>query len=307
MAVGDEGNERVVAWSVDTLEPDVCVATTGQADAGWLPVTLDFVRGGATDLFVYDDEGIVVDWQPIEVRDVSAAEVYAFDAAASGAGEALDSIHAIAGSEGSLVVAWLDATGALLLGTGLLAVATVDNELSLAPPEDVESYPFEVISLAVDADASPGDFSFDIAAAGAVVGEVPVVVHDKSEIAAVRVSATTNEDEEDGTTWGVVSATVSTAEVDLFGVSLTWLVDGEEVGEGTWARFEGEGTDDLHELTACRKDLCDTLTLPGTIVETGTDLATSPPGDCGCGLGATATAAAAALSALVGLSRRKRD
>ncbi len=278
MSLLDDKNGAVSRWTVESLAPEVCTVTTGDTRDGRLPVTFSFTGRGSTEVLVIDEAGAVVDWQPIAVRDAVGAEVRAYDALRLGESVELDTLHVVKGSEGSLVVNWFDATGAPLGGSGLLSATSANAQIGLDAKTANEGY--ETLDVWVDTSAEPGESTIELLVADVPVRQLPVVVHELHEVTEI-VILDGSIVEEDGTTGGYARAQVLAGTEEIFGAVATWSVDGEEVGQGTWVRLGGTGEDDLHEITACRKRVCATATLPGTITAVEDAFASAPP-SCGC-------------------------
>lgn len=298
-------DERSVAnWTVRSLDADLCqVVAEGDGDEA-LRVTLLFRKQGATDLFVRDEAGDIRDWQPIEIRDPADALLFAYDAVAVGNRVPLEEVHVLPGSAATLAVAWATAEGNPLAGTGLLTVETADTDLAVAPTGALVGNAFEAFDLTVAEDADVHTASVGLLAADAVVREVPVVVHDPSEVTAVSLQALIDTDEEGGT-GGTVRATVLATDTELVGVPVVWTDDGVEVGEGAWVTVEGEDTSDVHEIVGCLGDICDTMQVAGHITATFSAVAAEGSGSCGCAHGDAASWSASLVAGLL-LVRKRR-
>ncbi|MBM4391582.1 MAG: hypothetical protein FJ090_10715 [Deltaproteobacteria bacterium] len=299
MNVLDEHNGAVSRWTVKSLAPEVCTVTTGTTRNGQLPVTLSFTGQGTTEVLVVDENDVVVDWQPIAVRDVVGADVRVYDVLRLGESVPIETLHVVGGSEGSLVVNWFGANGEALGGSGLLSATSPAPEIVLEAQSSDDSY--ETLGVWVDPGLASGETSIELLALGTSVRALPVVVHDREEITEILLLDSTSVDE-DGATGGYVRAQVLAGADEIFGAMVTWSVDGEEVGEGTWARLAGENEDDLHEITACRGRLCTTETLPGTITSVEDAFAELP---CGCNV-APGLPSAGLIAAIIAARRRRQ-
>lgn len=299
MDVHRADDASVAGWELLSLSDEVCELTV-RSGSGALGVEMDFRQAGSTALYVYDDEGLVVDWRPIEVRDPADVQIYRNDMLAVGWTESVVQLDVLPGSTGALALTWLDAEGGVLSGVGLLD-AVSDNEAVEAHNRLVDDGAYEAFDVIVAGDAASGA-SLSLRAGETEVATLPVVLHAPEEVDGIYIDGDVGEiSEDDLDTRGWLRAVVSAGSVDLFGAKAGWKVDGTFVGEGSWVRVEGEDLTDLHEISACYGEICDSRQIAGTIVGFG-DPSVNPWG-CSCNSGAPELGLAGVVWAL---SRRRR-
>lgn len=295
--------EDVTGWTVDSLNADICQAVTEGYEDGGILVTLYFRASGATDLYVVDAAGAVVDWQPIEVRSPTDALLVPWDALSVGSEESLDALHVIAGTEATVAVSWATAEGGVMSGSGLLRASAEADGVSAVAVDTLADEGFEAFELGVDEAAPVGEGTLSLSAERVVVRDVPIVVHDPADIDAVALEGRMMPAD---ASRGAVRAIVRAGDSEFVGVEVRWIDDGVDVGEGTWVEIEGDASGSFSELRACFGEICDTLVVPGHIVATHTAQPEEGP-SCGCATGAAGAGPFGLLIAgLAGWRRRRR-
>lgn len=289
MTVYSRAGVDVAGWSVETLRPLTCEVVIDDVEASGtaMPVTLLFKEQGATELFVRDPKGEIIDWQPIEVRDPVDAAMYAWEALAVGVNEPLAQLDTLPGGRATIGVSWLSSTGDALAGSGLLVASDLADPVGARVSDVLASSGLEAVTLVVGDDAAVGSQELTLSAGETAVRTTSVVIHDPAEVSAITLDDNISERESDDTagsvlTSGSVRARVAAGETELVGVEVAWSVDGVVFGRGTAVWIEGAGSDDLHELQACYGEVCATSTVAGVIVDT-VDSTAPPPSSVACG------------------------
>lgn len=297
-------------WTIESLDADICQVVQHNEEGSEPSFRLYFRAAGTTDLYVRDSDGIVVDWQGIEVRDPQAILVYAYESLTSGAEAPVESIHVLPGARATYAVGWADANGEVMAGAGLVTVGALDGDVSVVANAGLAPQGFDAFDVVVADDAGAGTETLALSAGTVLARDLPVVVHARSEVdgVALAVDVDTLVDEESGatSTAGVVRGEARVGAQALAGVVFTWSDDGVEIGEGTWVEIGGKGPDDLHDITACYGEVCATERVAGHIVSTWAPESTDDPLACACATG-TAGGMAGWLAPLVaGLALRRR-
>jgi hypothetical protein len=298
-------------WTIESLDADICQVVQHNEEGSAPSFTLYFRAAGTTDLYVLDDDGVVVDWQGIEVRDPQAILVYAYESLTSGADVPVESIHVLPGTRATYAVGWAAADGALMAGAGLVTVGTLDGDVSVVANTELQPQGFDAFDVVVAADARAGTETLALSAGNTLTRDLPIVVHAAREVdgVALAVDVDTQVDEETGTTRtaGVVRGEARVGEQPLAGVVFTWTDDGVEVGEGTWVEIGGKGPDDLHDITACYGEVCATERVAGHILSTwAPESAEDALVPCACTTGRATDMAGWVAPLLAGLSLRRR-
>lgn len=298
--------------SLVSLSPTICSATEEGTDGEGWTYDLLFSTAGSTDLYVTDEDGAILDWQPIEIRDATAATIYAYDALTVGDVAPLDQLDVLPDAAATMALAWASSTGEALSGTGILDVSSDLDGVTTRPTDALESSAYESFDVLLASDAPAGSGTLSISAAGTAVRELPIVVHDPSEVSAVELQADIEESTGDTgyAADGTIRAHVSAGDVTLQGVGVVWKQDGEPYGQGTWVRVHGETANTSHTIEACFGDLCDEV-VTGAEIESVEDSVETPRAfQCGCATGGTGAAGAGWAAALGGigvvLARRRR-
>ncbi len=301
MDVRNRDGGAVNGWSVESLAPDICqviaVPDTAQ-DA--LRVELLFRAQGATDLFVIDEQGEVQDFQPIEIRDPAEADLTAYELVATGVSESLEAVHMLPGGFATLAVAWRSDDGTGLRGVGVLGVQTDLPDADAVGTDALAAQGLEAFDLAIAPRAEPAAGELELTASGAEIRRYPLEIHAESAVDRLELDLVTAPGPEPH---GTVRALLLAADAEILGTPVAWSEDGMAVGDATWVGWEGDG-DATSELTACWKDLCEAVTIPGNITSTGL-AQVDAPGGCGCD---SAHGGASALGWIIaiGLVRRRR-
>ncbi len=298
-------------WTIESLDADICQVVQHNEEGSAPSFTLYFRAVGTTDLYVLDDDGLVVDWQGIEVRDPQAILVYAYESLTSGADAPVESIHVLPGTRATYAVGWAAADGALMAGAGLVTVGALDGDVSVVANTELQPQGFDAFDVVVAADAPAGTETLALSAGNTLTRDLPIVVHATGEVdgVALAVDVDTQVDEETGATRtaGVVRGEARIGEQPLAGVVFTWTDDGVEVGEGTWVEIGGKGPDDLHDITACYGEVCATERVAGHILSTwAPEAAEEALVPCACTTGSATDMAGWVAPLLAGLSLRRR-
>ena len=297
-------------WTIESLDADICQVVQHNEEGSDPSFTLYFRAAGTTDLYVRDSDGVVVDWQGIEVRDPQAILVYAYESLTSGADVPVEAIHVLPGARATYAVGWADVNGEVMAGAGLVTVGALDGDVSVVANAGLAPQGFDAFDVVVADDAGAGTETLALSAGNTLTRDLPVVVHARSEVdgVALAVDVDTLVDEESGatSTAGVVRGEARVGTQALAGVVFTWSDDGVEIGEGTWVEIGGKGPDDLHDITACYGDVCATERVAGHIVSTWAPESTDEPLACACATGTAGGMAGWLAPLLAGLALRRR-
>ncbi|MEQ1566535.1 MAG: MYXO-CTERM sorting domain-containing protein [Myxococcota bacterium] len=281
-------------WFATTLNPEIAQVVAADTSTAGLTLTLSFVRPGTTDLYILDQDGVVLDVQPLRVREAVEAGLVPWDDLAAGSDTPLDGpVHLVGGTTTSLAVTWRDSAGVPLDGGDLLVV---DGAAATAGVVVYSEFTggVDVVTIEVDAGAPAGTFPI---AVGSDTFEVEhdIVVHTRAEVDRLSLVQVPSADGEGG----LVLAELDAGGDRLVGAAVVFRFDGEEhLATGfTWE--PGPTT----TVEACFDAVpCQTVVLAGKPV-TFTD-AEADPGACGCS-GAPASAGWLVVGLAAAVRRRR--
>ncbi len=297
-------------WTIESLDADICQVVQHNEEGSDPSFTLYFRAAGTTDLYVLDTDGMVVDWQGVEVRDPQAILVYAYESLTSGADVPVEAIHVLPGARATYAVGWADGNGEVMAGAGLVTVGALDGDVAVVSNAGLAPQGFDAFDVVVSEDARAGTETLTLSAGTTLTRDLPIVVHATGEVdgVALAVDVDTQVDEETGATRtaGVVRAEARVGEQPLAGVVFRWTDDGVEIGEGTWVEIAGKGPDDLHDITACYGEVCTTERVAGHIVSTWAPESAEDPLACACATGSATDMAGWMAPLLAGLALRRR-
>lgn len=297
-ALPRSGQGHAGRWHATSEDESVLQVVSQDAHRDHLELELAFVREGSTRLAVVDGDGAVLDREDIEVREVVDADVFSYEDVQRDLVQPLDVLHVVEGAEATFVVSWKAADGEVMAGGDVLSVQG-PGRLGAEAGFDGSA---EILALSPGDDGA-GTATLTLLAAGREVRDVPVTVHERSEVDEVDVEVGHFRVTPIGVD-GTVHSVVSAAGTVLSGadVAFSWP-DGEATGDTLdFGVAAGPATD----VEMCFDAVCRTLSLPSGVVGVSANQGSLEPPLCGCGSAPGPFSALLGGLAALALRRRRR-